>query len=156
MADFFVTREGYEKLKTELEELKKLKTQLSHEIGEAMAQGDLRENAGYTAAKERQADVLRRIYEMDAKLKSARLLDTLTIDKSETRIGATVTLFEEASGEEFVYSLVSTDEADPIEGKISVESPLAQGLLGTKAGQKVRITLPAGQKLFKIVKVEYK
>ncbi|MFH1618509.1 MAG: transcription elongation factor GreA [bacterium] len=156
MTDLYLTREGYEKLKNELEELKKLKTQLSAEIGEAREQGDLRENAGYTAARERQADVLRRIHEIDAKLKSARLLDTLAIDKSEARIGATITVVEEASGEEFTYCMVSTDEADPMEGKISVESPLAQGLLGTKPGQKVRISLPAGEKSFKIVKVEYK
>lgn len=156
MGETYLTREGYEKLKTELEKLYKLKTELSGEIGEAMEQGDLKENAGYTASKERQGEVLRRITEIDSKLKSARLVETLDVKKDEARIGATVTIREKSSGEEFAYTLVSSDESDPSAGKISVESPMAQGILGSKAGKNIKIALPAGEKAFSVVKVEYK
>ncbi len=155
MRETYLTRGGYEKLKTDLENLYKLKTELSKEIGEAMAQGDLRENAGYTAAKERQAEVLRRISEIDSRLKSARLIETLKVDRGEARIGATVTMKDESSGDEFVYTLVSSDESDPVSGKISVESPMAQGILGSKAGDKIKIGLPAGERFFKVLKLEY-
>lgn len=156
MGETYLTREGYEKLKTELENLYKLKTELSREMGEAMEQGDLKENAGYTAAKERQGEVLRRITEIDSKLKSARLVETLDVKKDEARIGATVTIKEKSSGEEFTYTLVSSDESNPSAGKISVESPMAQGILGSKAGKSIKIVLPAGEKTFSVVKVEYK
>ena len=153
MNDTYLTREGYEKLHLELEKLKKLKTELSKEIGEAMEQGDLRENAGYTAAKERQAEILRRIGETEFKLKGARLIEEMNLPKGEVRIGAKVTLKEKDSGEEHVYTLVGSDESDPVRGKLSVYSPLAQGLLGLKAGKEAKIPLPAGVKSFKILKV---
>ncbi len=156
MGETYLTRAGYEKLKTDLERLYKFKAELSKEIGEAMEQGDLKENAGYIASKERQAEVLRRITEIDSKLKSARLVETLKVKKDEARIGATVTMKEESSGEEFVYTLVSSDESDPSAGKISVESPMAQGILGSKVGKHIKIALPAGEKKFHILKVEYK
>ncbi|MBI4051498.1 MAG: transcription elongation factor GreA [Elusimicrobia bacterium] len=152
--DVYLTREGYEKLESELQRLKKLKVELSREIGEAMEQGDLRENAGYTAAKERQAEVLRRIAEIDEKLRKAKLIEELNVSKDEIRIGAKVTLREKESGEEFVYILTGQEEADPARGTISVHSPLAQGLLGLKAGQEAKINLPAGLRSFKILKVE--
>lgn len=156
MAETYLTRDGYEKLKSELERLMRLKAELSKEIGEAMEQGDLKENAGYAAAKERQAEVLRRIAEIDSKLKGARLVETLDVKKDEARIGATVTLLEESSGEEFIYTLVSSDESDPLAGRISVESPMAQGILGCKTGEKIKIPLPAGARTFAVRKVEYK
>src|SRR3989338_965453 len=119
MSETYLTREGYEKLRLELERLKKRKVELSREIGEAAEQGDLKENAGYTASKEKQEEVLRRINEIQIKLKSARLIDELELPKGEIRIGAKVTLKEKESGEEFVYALVGGEESDPLQGKIS-------------------------------------
>lgn len=156
MQPVYISRAAYEKLVSELEELRKRKTELSGEIGEAMAQGDLRENAGYTAAKEKQAEVLRRINELQIKLKSARITDTLAVNKSEARLGATVVLKNAATGAEATYTLVGSEEADFAEGKISVQSPLAQGVLGRKTGEKFAVALPAGQQQFTLVSVEYK
>lgn len=154
MIDTYLSREGYEKFHRELQELKALKQALSREIGEAMAQGDLRENAGYTAAKERQAGVLRRISLLESRLRTARLIDEVNIPQGEIRIGATITLQEVACRETLVYTLVSAEEADPTEGKISVLSPLAQGLLGHKAGETVPVTLPSGTQTFQVIKIE--
>ena len=154
MGDTYLTREGYERMKKQLEKLKQLKAHLSIEIGEAMAQGDLRENAGYTAAKERQAETLRKIDDLEGKLKGAKLIDDLKLPKDEVRIGARVTVKDD-DGEESTYTLVGPDESDFASGKISVLSPLAQGLVGHKAGTDVKVQLPAGPRRFKILKIEF-
>lgn len=152
----YLTREGREKLVAELSRLKKLKPEVAKEIEEAMEQGDLRENVGYTAAKEKQADILRRIVDIEAKLQNVRLIEELHVPKDAIRIGATVTLREQSSKEEFVYTLVGGEEADPLKGTISVHSPIAQGILGLKSGDKAQVELPAGTRHFHVLKVEYK
>ena len=119
-------------------------------------QGDLKENVGYTAAKEKQALILERIGEIENKLQSAKLTDELKIDKDSARIGATITMVDVNSKEEYVYTLVSSDEAEPLEGKISIDSPIAQGLLGTKKDSKVKIQLPNAEMEFLIIGIEYK
>ncbi len=154
MAETYLTRAGYEKLVSDLQALKRRKTQLSKEIGEAAEKGDLRENADYTSAKEKQAEVLRRIHELEDKLKGVRLIDDLKIKDGEVQIGVRVTLREKDSGEEYVWTLVGADEADPAAGKISVYAPLSQGILGKKVGEEVKVQLPAGPKSFKILKTE--
>lgn len=151
----YLTREGREKLVAELTRLKKLKPEVAKEIEEAMEQGDLRENVGYTAAKEKQADILRRIADIEQKLQQAQLIEELNISHDEVRIGATVTVKEKSSGEEFTYTLMGAEESDPANGKISVHSPLAQGLLGLKVGQEAEVDLPMGTKKFKILKIVY-
>lgn len=156
MNSIYVSREGYEKMQSELDELRKRKAHLSVEIGEAMAEGDLRENAGYTAAKERQAETLARIDMLEAKLKNCRLLDTLNVDKSEARIGATVTILSLDTDSESVYKLVGTEEADITEGRMSVESPLAQAILGRKAGDEFTAQLPKGPRKYRLLKLEYR
>ena len=153
MSATYLSQEGYDKLLKEFDRLKKLKIKLSHDIGEALAQGDLRENAGYKAAKDRQAETLRRIAEIEGKLHSATMIEGLKVAKDEVRIGAKVTF--EMGGEKITYEFVGADESDPAGGKISVDSPLAQGMLGAKAGQEVTVTLPAGKQKVKIVKVKY-
>lgn len=155
MEQVYISREAYERLIGELGELKKRKTELSGEIGEAMEQGDLRENAGYTAAKEKQAEVLRRINELQIKLKSCRITETLEVNKSEARLGATVVIKNLSTGAEAKYTLVGSEEADFSAGKISVQSPLAQGLLGKKEGDEFPIALPAGTQKFRMLKLSY-
>lgn len=152
MSDTYLTRAGYEKLVNDLEGLKKQKTILSREIGEAAEKGDLRENADYHEAKKRQAEILRRIHELEDKLKKARLIDDIKVKDGEVQIGVKVTLLDKEDGDEMEWTLVGADEADPGSGKISVYAPLAQGILGKKAGDEVQVDLPAGPRRFKILR----
>lgn len=149
----YLTREGFEKLRAEMEKLQEEKRELSKMIGEAREQGDLRENAGYQYAKERQAEVMRRIADLETKLSRARLIEETKVAKDEVSIGATVTIQELSSQSESVYTFVGPEESDPSAGKISVHSPLAQGLLGHKIGETVTVSLPTGKKQFKILKI---
>ena len=153
---FYVSRKKYEALVNELKDLKELKAQLSNEIGEAAAQGDLKENAEYHAAKEKQAESLIRIQELESRLRNAQITDDLTVDKSEARIGATVTFQDVDAGLEFTYTLVGSMEANPEKGLLSVQSPLANGVLGKKEGDTFEAQLPRGPKTYKLVKLEYK
>jgi transcription elongation factor GreA len=152
MGDTYLTRAGYEKLKNDLAGLMKQKTQLSLDIGEAREKGDLKENAEYHSAKEKMGEVMGRIGQIQDKLQSAKLIDDLDTPKDTVAIGTAVTL-EDDDGDTVEYSLVGEDESDPMEGKISVQSPLAQGLLGKKVQQTVEVALPAGPRQFKILKV---
>ena len=135
MEKYYVSRKKYEELVQELKNLKDLKATLSVEIGEAAAQGDLRENAEYHAAKEKQAETLIRIQELETKLRNAEITDNLDVDHSEARIGATVTFVDEDAGLEFTYTLVGSMESNPDKGLLSVKSPLASGVLGHKEGE---------------------
>jgi len=156
MAEIYLTKDGFEKLQAELTELKRQKNELSVEINEAREQGDLKENAGYIYGKEKQNQVMTRIGELELRLRSAKLVDNLTVNKDQISLGATVTMRDEKTGNTLVYTLSSADEADPSEGRISVSSPLAQGLLGAAQGASVKILLPSGEKQLAILKVEYK
>ena len=156
MSDVYLTKDGYEKLKEELARLNHEKLEIGREVEETRAQGDLKENAGYHAAKERQGMIFSRIHDLQVKLQHAKLVDDLEVNKDEIRFGATVTMVDEVSKSQMIYALGSADEADPGQGRISVSSPLAQGLLGAKTGATVRIKLPGGEKVLKILKVEYK
>ncbi len=153
---FYVSRKKYEELLEELKNLKEIKQQLSQEIGTAAAQGDLKENAEYHAAKEKQAETLSRINELELRLRNAQITDDLTVDKSEARIGATVTLEDQAAGIEFTYTLVGPSEANPDKGLLSVKSPLANGVLGKKEGEIFEAQLPRGPRKYKLTKLEYK
>lgn len=153
---FYVSRKKYEALVNELKDFKELKAQLSTEIGEAAAQGDLKENAEYHAAKEKQAETLIRIQELETRLRNAQITDDLTVDKSEARIGATVTIQDVAAGIEFTYTLVGSMDSNPDQGLLSVKSPLANGVLGKKEGETFEAILPRGPKTYKLLKLEYK
>lgn len=153
---FYVSRKKYEELLEELKNLKEIKQQLSQEIGTAAAQGDLKENAEYHAAKEKQAETLSRINELELRLRNAQITDDLTVDKSEARIGATVTLEDQTAGIEFTYTLVGPSEANPDKGLLSVKSPLANGVLGKKEGEIFEAQLPRGPRKYKLTKLEYK
>lgn len=152
MADTYLTRAGYEKLKKDLQGLMKQKAQLSIDIGEAREKGDLKENAEYHSAKEKLGEVMGRIGQIQDKLQSAKMIDEMDIPKDTVAIGTTVTL-EDTDGDTVEYTLVGEDESDPMEGRISVQSPLAQGLLGQKVKATVEVTLPNAVRTFKILKV---
>lgn len=150
----YLTPEGEEKLKKELKYLKTVKRRkLSEEIGRAIAQGDISENAEYEAAKEAQALTEKRIAELEDKLSRAQIIDDANIAKDEVRIGATVKLKDLGSGKELQYTFVSEVEADFSQGKISVASPVGRGLLGHKKNETVEIKAPAGTLKYKILKI---
>jgi transcription elongation factor GreA len=151
--EIYLTQEGYEKLVSELEYLKTTKRrQLSKAVGEARAHGDISENAEYDAAKDAQARNEQEIMELEDKLARVRILDK-SMPANEVLIGATVKLKDIDSDEELEYTLVSELEADYNQGKISINSPVGQGLLGLKEGETAEIKIPAGILKYKIMKI---
>jgi len=156
MTETYLTKDGFEKLQAELAELKKQKNDLSVEINDAREQGDLKENAGYIYGKQKQNVLMNRISELELRLRSAKIVDNLAVNKDQISLGATVTMKDRNTGNTMIYTLSSADEANPSEGRISVSSPLAQGLLGASTGASVKVTLPSGEKHLDILKVEYK
>jgi transcription elongation factor GreA len=153
MADLYLTKKGHQKLLEELEQLKTTKRrQLSKAIGEARAHGDISENAEYDAAKDAQGMNEKRIAELEEKLASARLIDD-NISADEVLIGARVKLKDMSTNEELEYILVSGEEADYEQNKISVSSPIGSGLLNHKVNEIVEIKIPAGTLKYKILKI---
>ncbi|MBI3298796.1 MAG: transcription elongation factor GreA [Elusimicrobia bacterium] len=152
MADTYITRNGLEKLKVDLSELKKHKKVMSGEIDEARQKGDLKENAEYHSAKEKLSEIMGRISRIEEQLAGARIIDDIKVAKDEVQIGVKVTVEEKSSREESEWILVGPAESDPATGRISVHAPLAQGLLGHKVGEEVKVDLPAGCKTFKILR----
>ncbi|MCL2389217.1 MAG: transcription elongation factor GreA [Elusimicrobia bacterium] len=152
MAEIYLTREGRQKLIDEYQKLQKRKPEITEEIARAREHGDLRENAEYHAAKEALTHVMRRLAEIDSKLSRAKIIEDTDIDTGKVFIGVTVTIKDE-DGDDYTYTIVDVEEANPAEMKISVGSPLAAGLLGHKEGDKVTVELPAGKAKFKITKI---
>lgn len=151
--EIYMTQEGYEKLVNELENLKTVKRRaLSKAVGEARSQGDISENAEYDAARDAQAHNEKRILELENKLAGVRILDK-NMPKDEVLIGATVKLKDMDTDEELEYTLVSELESDYNQNKISVNSPVGQGLLGHKVNEIAEIKIPAGILKYKIVKI---
>ena len=150
----YLTPEGYEKLRKELEYLKTTKRRaLSKAIGEARAHGDISENAEYDAAKEAQGMNEKKISELDAKLANAQILDSAAMSSDEVLIGATVKLKDMDSNEELEYMIVAEEEADFDANKISIQSPVGTGLLNHKKGDIVEIQVPRGILKYKILKI---
>ena len=151
--EIYLTQEGYEKLVNELENLKTVKRrQLSREVGEARAHGDISENAEYDAAKDAQAHNEKKIMDLEDKLARARILEK-DMPSDEVLIGATVKLKDMDTDEELEYTLVSELEADYNQGKISISSPVGEGLLGHKENEIAEIKIPAGILKYKIIKI---
>ncbi|MEI6832110.1 MAG: transcription elongation factor GreA [Candidatus Omnitrophota bacterium] len=151
--DIYLTQEGYERLVSELEQLKTVKRrQLSRAVGEARAHGDISENAEYDAAREAQGHNEKQIVELEDKLACVRILDK-NIPADQVLIGAMVKLKDMDTDEQLEYTLVSELEADYAQGKISITSPVGQGLLGHKENEIVEIKIPAGVLKYRIIKI---
>ena len=149
-----LTREGREKLCAELEYLKNEKRrEIAKALAEARAHGDLSENAEYDAAKEAQAMNEKKIAQLEDTLIGARIIDDKAVPKDQALLGATVKVKHQTNGEEYDYMLVSEEEADLDENKISVSSPVGKAMLGHKVGDTVRIQVPAGEVLYKITEI---
>lgn len=150
----YYTKEGLEKIKAELNELKtKGRTEIARQIADARDKGDLSENAEYDAAKDAQGMLEAKIAQLEDLVSSARLLDESTIDTSRVSILSTVTIKNKKNGASFTYTLVSEEEADLKAGKISTMSPIGRGLLGKKEGESARIQTPAGEMEFEVVSI---
>ena len=149
-----MTREGYQKLEKELNYLIKVRRkEIAQQLEYARSMGDLRENAEYNAAKEEKVMLEQKIGELSAKLSSAQILDHMDIPDDKAYIGATVRLKDMDSGEEIEYILVSDAEADFMENKISVTSPVGKGLLGHEVNDVVEIQAPAGTLKYQILSI---
>lgn len=150
----YLTAEGAEELRRELDELLNVRRPaLAQKLKEAVAEGDLKENADYHDAKEQQAFLEGRIQYVENILRSAKIISN-DGPSDEVRLGSLVTIVEEGSDDEETYSIVGAAEANPREGKISHESPIGAGLLGHKKGDKVRVKTPGGEVIFKIKKIK--
>ena len=150
-----MTREGYQKLVSQLEFLKTTeRMRIAKAIGEARAQGDISENAEYDAAKDAQAHNEARIADLEGTLSNVAFIEDMNIPSDKIFIGATVVLVDMDAGKEIRYTLVSPEEAEFGEDRISVFSPIGKGLLTHKAGDEVSIQVPAGLKRFKVLGIK--
>jgi transcription elongation factor GreA len=150
----YMTQEGYDKLKNELEELKtKGREDVAKAIAEAREKGDLSENAEYDAAKNAQGMLEMKINEMEKVFANARIIDESQLDISKVTVLTNVTIQNMANGMEVTYKLVAEAEANLKEKKISVNSPIGQGLLGKAVGDTAQVQTPNGPINFKIINI---
>lgn len=155
MSDYsYMTQEGYDKLKAELDDLKTNgRSEAAKVIAEAREKGDLSENAEYDAAKDAQGLLEAKINELEKAMAFARVIDESQLDTSKVTILSNVTVKNLKVGKELTYKLVSEAEADLKAKKISVNSPIGQGLLGKKVGEKAEIQTPGGIIQFEIMDI---
>jgi transcription elongation factor GreA len=151
-----MTRPGYEQLKQELNRLKTVdRPENVKDIEEAIAHGDLSENAEYHAAKERQSHIAGRIASTEDKLARAQIIETPTGLSDKVQFGATVVLSNSESDEITTYRIVGEDEADPKEGMISVTAPVAQALINKQVGDEASVKVPKGILEFEILEIRF-
>jgi transcription elongation factor GreA len=149
-----VTRQGYESLKKELENLKRVERPKNIKaIEEARAHGDLSENAEFAAAKERQGFIEGRIGELEYKIASADVITPDKLPRDRAVFGTTVLLENIDTGEEVEYQLVGPDESDINEGRISIVSPLGKAILGKKPGDELTLEVPGGRRIYEFVQI---
>ena len=150
----YLTQGGYDKLKSDLDHLKSTgRQEAAPAIAEARAQGDLSENAEYDAAKEAQGLLELKISEMETVLSNARIIDETLLDDSKVAILSNVTIKNLKTGKEMTYKLVSETEADAKQMRISVTSPIGQGLLGKVRGELAKVVTPGGALEFEVVEI---
>jgi transcription elongation factor GreA len=150
----YLTQDGYDKLKKEIEELTSVeRPKISAQIAEARDKGDLSENAEYDAAKEAQGMLELKISKLQEILRSARVLDADKVDISKVYLLSHVKIRNLKTNSEMKWQLVSEKEADIKNGRISSESPIGKGLLGKKAGETVEIQTPGGLQSFEIIEI---
>lgn len=149
-----MTAEGLQKLKEELQFLEGTeRPRVIAAIAEARDKGDLSENAEYDAAKEEQGHLESKIAHLKAKIMDARIIDETTIKTDEVQILTRVRVRNRKNGAEKVYQLVTEGEADTLQGKIAVTTPIAKGLMGKKVGDVAEVMVPAGKMEFEILEI---
>ncbi|MFL5365971.1 MAG: transcription elongation factor GreA [Myxococcales bacterium] len=151
-----MTREGAEAIKREIKHLKSVERPKNvHDIGVARDHGDLRENAEYHAAKERQSHIEGRIMMLEDRLARAEIIDVTKLSGERVVFGATVKLEDTDSGAKTQYTIVGETEGDLKKGRISITSPIARGLVGREVGDTVRIRTPGGEREYEILEVVF-
>ncbi|MBW8323990.1 MAG: transcription elongation factor GreA [Prolixibacteraceae bacterium] len=150
----YITEEGLRKMKEELERMTKIeRPAISKAIGEAIEKGDISENAEYDAAKDAQGMLEAKIAVLSSKIASARIIDESKIDTSSVQMLNKVTIRNKTNNATMQYTIVSEPEADLKLGKISIQTPIAKGLMGKKLGDVVEIQVPSGKMQFEIVDI---
>ena len=149
-----ITDEGLRRLEEELEELKTVKRkEIAEKIKVALSFGDLSENSEYDEAKNEQAIIEGRIAEIESQLKNVHVLDESELSNETVHIGSKIRIREVASGEEESYKIVGSTEADPINGRISDESPVGKAMLGHTVGDVVEVEIPSGAVSYELVEI---
>lgn len=152
---FPMTQAGKQKLEQELEHLKTVvRKEVVERIKIARSFGDLSENSEYDAAKDEQAFVEGRITTIENMIRNARIISEDELSKDAVSLGNSVTFVELPEGDEETYTIVGSAEADPFEGKISNDSPIAKSLLGRKVGDQVTVQTPGGEMKVKIIEIK--
>ena len=152
-----ITKEGEVAIKERLADLKFVqRPKISEAIAEARAHGDLKENAEYHAAKELQGLIESKINEIESALASAQVIDVLSIPETGRVVfGSTVTLYDIDKDEEITYKIVGNLESDPDEGKISIDTPIAKGLIGKNVDDEITITTPSKTLNYEVISVKH-
>ena len=157
MASFPMTPRGQQILKDELKRLREVERPKNvRDIEEARAHGDLKENAEYHAAKERQGWIEGRIAEIEDKIARAQVIDVSRLSGNQVKFGATVSVVDEDTEEEARYQIVGEHEANVKDGRISLSSPLSRAMIGKAVGDVVEVNTPGGVKAYEILKVEWR
>ena len=150
-----LTYEGLRKYEDELHNLKVVKRQeVAQKIKEAREQGDLSENAEYDEAKNEQSRIEGEIKQLEERLRNATIIDESVLNTKTVSIGSTVVVQEQGNSEKMTYVIVGSTEANPLEGKISNESPVGQALIGHNKGDKAEATTPGGAVEYTIVSIK--
>ncbi|MDG9730163.1 transcription elongation factor GreA [Ignatzschineria sp. RMDPL8A] len=157
MNKYPITKEGAERLRAELDDLKKVqRPRIVADIAEAREHGDLKENAEYHAAREEQGFIEARISDFEARLSNAQVIDITQIaNTGKVIFGVTVTLFDVNEEKEVTYQIVGDYEADVKANKLSISSPIARALIGKEVDDEVTIKTPGGDKMYEILEVEH-
>ncbi|ONI44154.1 transcription elongation factor GreA [Candidatus Epulonipiscium fishelsonii] len=149
-----LTKEGIHQLEAELESLKTIeRNKVAEELKEARAQGDLSENAEYDAAKDRQAEIETRIVEIEKMLKNVIVINGEDEKTDTVRPGHTVKLYDATFDEDVVYKIVGSTEADPLNGKLSNESPVGSAIIGKKVGDKIKVDTDFGTDEYTVLEI---
>jgi transcription elongation factor GreA len=157
MSECPMTLFGKKLLEDELNNLiRHEREQIKQAIAEARELGDLKENAEYAAAKERQSIIEGRILDVQSKIARARVIDTSTLKTDKIVFGATVTIYDTQKDQSFTYQLVGEDEAMTDPNKISYNSPLGKSLIGREAGDEVVVKAPKGDLIYEVQQITYK
>ena len=156
MKKYPMTVPGHAALEDELKHLKSVeRPYIINAIAEAREHGDLKENAEYHAAKEKQGFIEGRIQELESKLTLAMVVDAKKLDGDTVKFGATVTIVNEETDEESTYQIVGEDEADIKAQKISITAPMARALISKEIGDVFEVVAPGGSKSYEILEIEY-
>ena len=151
----FLTEEGLAALEQELEDLKSVKRkEIAEKIKVALSFGDLSENSEYDEAKNEQSRIEGEIKQLEERLRNATIIDESVLNTKTVSIGSTVVVQEQGNSEKMTYVIVGSTEANPLEGKISNESPVGQALIGHNKGDKVEVTTPGGAVEYTIVSIK--